>query len=637
MKIELTSKTPNAQIRYTMDGTAPTEGSALYNEPFEIAGLPFTVRARAYADGLTPSRYTELAGKSPEEWEKISGSIFNGSSCPINSNTVTNGNVYVSIIGNYIYYSTDAFNWQGISTTINSLQSLGYVCGKFVVTTQRNKIYTSADGINWQEATVTISEATTNETGGGTIYYGRVGGNDARGFISCYNSSYTVCFCLTSTDGVNWVDTAGRTNKQITTFVYEKNILLAYTSSGYNVYRSVDNGQTFSLAYTFSSSGGIVYAGNYFYGLDSTKIYYSTDGETWEKISRSTFARKNVVYLNNKYFIVEGYGVAVSDDGLNWSFKTVDSKNQWFSYIGYINGVYVISDSSANTFVSTDLENWTALQNGYKFNAGMYTLAGKLWGAKGSGCRYTEDGYNWITTPFSIDGFDHIYSIAKGDNSYIVNSGGYGTYFSRDLVNFTKITEINGSGWAVIYDGGKYVASGTGKLFTSVDGVNWVTHTLSKSADIKHIAICNNMFIATGASGLLATSADGESWTVIDVGTTSEIGRACYANGIYIAPKNSGAILTSTDGINWEKVGGRTAHAMINVNGIYICLDYQGNNAYFGTDLYDMAGWTKLNFASECYTPVYRCLSSVGDEIFIGGGYGTLMKCELFKRSIEED
>lgn len=673
MKIELTSKTPKAQIRYTMDGTAPTEESALYSEPFEIAGFPFTVRARAYADGLTPSRYTELAGKSPEEWEKVAGSIFNGSSCPINANTVTNGNIIVTIKSNKVYYSTNGFDWAVVSQISNASWA-GYTCGRFVVTTSNAQIYTSTDGINWQLATVTISEATLAETGGAILTYEIVRGNDARGFIAC-RQSYNVFFLLTSTDGINWVDTAGRFDFSASNIVYEKNILLVYCFSSCKVFRSVDNGQTFSLAYSFTSSGGVVFAGNYFYGQSSTKIFYSTDGETWTNISRTgVFARANVVYLNNKYFIVEAYGVAVSDDGLNWSFKTIDYGNQWFCYMGYINGTYVVSDSSANMFVSTDLENWTKLENSPRFNSGMYQVAGKLWGSKGYGCYYTDDGYNWRTA--GADGIDTIYSIAKGEEGYIINSASKGTYFSRDLVNFTKITEITGNGQAVIYAGGKYVAGGTGKIFTSTDGENWSTHTLTKSADIVYIAYCNNMFIATGKSGFLATSADGESWTVCEIGITKTIGLVCYGNGLYVTGTEDGYVVTSADGVNWsyqsistyydfygafyakgkyylygsrgleesadgvnwvELSNDKTERTIINVNGIYLCLDLSGEDIYLGSDLYNMAGWTRLNFTKEIYEPEYRCLANVGDEIFIGGSYATLMKCELLKRSIEED
>lgn len=672
MKIELTSKTPKAQIRYTMDGTAPTEASALYSEPFEIAGFPFTVRARAYADAVTPSRYTELAGKSPEEWEKVAGSLFNGGNCPINNRTVTNGDIIVTILNNKVYYSTNGFDWALVSQISNASYA-GYTCGRFVVTTSK-QIYTSADGINWQLATVTISEATLTETGGATLTYEIVGGNDARGFIAC-RQSYNVFFLLTSTDGINWVDTAGRFDYYATNIVYEKNILLVYCTNSYNVYRSVDNGQTFSLTYTFPYSGGIVFAGNYFYGLSSTKIFYSTDGETWTNISRtSVFARANVKYLNNKYFICEGYGVAVSDDGLNWRFHRL-SDNQYFYYIEYINGVYVFgSGTSAELYTSTDGENWTALPNAPKFNSPMCHVAGKLWGTKGNGCYYTDDGYNWHVV--GINGMDYIYEIAKGaDGNYVINGGEYGTYFSRDLVNFTKISEIKGNGWAVIYAGGKYVASGTGTLYTSTDGENWATHTLSKSANIRHIAYCNNIFIATGESGLLATSTDGENWTVIDIGVTTEIGLVCYANGLYVTGATSKYVITSTDGINWtvqtfstadykgafyangkyyvygsrgfiesadginwvELPNGNGARSVINVGGIYVMLDTYGNNAYYGTDLNNSRNWTRLNFSNLPYTLYYRCLANVGDEVFIGGSNATLMKCELLKRSIEED
>jgi hypothetical protein len=52
--VTLASATPGAQIRYTLDGSAPGTGDALYKEPIRIDG-PAVLRARAYKDGFTRS------------------------------------------------------------------------------------------------------------------------------------------------------------------------------------------------------------------------------------------------------------------------------------------------------------------------------------------------------------------------------------------------------------------------------------------------------------------------------------------------------------------------------------------------------------------------------------------------------
>ncbi|MEF3694413.1 MAG: chitobiase/beta-hexosaminidase C-terminal domain-containing protein [Candidatus Cloacimonadota bacterium] len=52
--VTLTCATPGAEIRYTLDGTNPTQSSNLYNAPFLVSGT-VTVKAKAFKEGLLPS------------------------------------------------------------------------------------------------------------------------------------------------------------------------------------------------------------------------------------------------------------------------------------------------------------------------------------------------------------------------------------------------------------------------------------------------------------------------------------------------------------------------------------------------------------------------------------------------------
>ena len=53
-EVALSCRTAGAVIRYTLDGTEPTEASPLYEGPFRI-DASCTIRARAFRDGLQPS------------------------------------------------------------------------------------------------------------------------------------------------------------------------------------------------------------------------------------------------------------------------------------------------------------------------------------------------------------------------------------------------------------------------------------------------------------------------------------------------------------------------------------------------------------------------------------------------------
>jgi len=54
MTISLSSETPKAEIRYTLDGSTPNENSPLYKKPFTISNSTY-VKAKAYMKGSTPS------------------------------------------------------------------------------------------------------------------------------------------------------------------------------------------------------------------------------------------------------------------------------------------------------------------------------------------------------------------------------------------------------------------------------------------------------------------------------------------------------------------------------------------------------------------------------------------------------
>lgn len=54
--VRLACRTEGAAIRYTLDGTEPTEASALYESPFDLVNRDCILSAKAFKDGMEPSR-----------------------------------------------------------------------------------------------------------------------------------------------------------------------------------------------------------------------------------------------------------------------------------------------------------------------------------------------------------------------------------------------------------------------------------------------------------------------------------------------------------------------------------------------------------------------------------------------------
>ncbi|WAC18397.1 chitobiase/beta-hexosaminidase C-terminal domain-containing protein [Luteolibacter sp. SL250] len=76
--VVLSSLTPEARIRYTLDGSEPTESSALYSAPVNLSQSR-RVRARAFADGLNASPFSEatyLVGQPPSSGDGLTGTYY---------------------------------------------------------------------------------------------------------------------------------------------------------------------------------------------------------------------------------------------------------------------------------------------------------------------------------------------------------------------------------------------------------------------------------------------------------------------------------------------------------------------------------------------------------------------------------
>ncbi len=70
VNVAISTTTPGATIRYTIDGTEPTASSTVYNTPINISSTT-TVKAKAWADGLNPSMTATAAYMFPVVIENL--------------------------------------------------------------------------------------------------------------------------------------------------------------------------------------------------------------------------------------------------------------------------------------------------------------------------------------------------------------------------------------------------------------------------------------------------------------------------------------------------------------------------------------------------------------------------------------
>ena len=321
--VTMTCGTAGAVIRYTIDGTDPTEESTAYAGEFEI-DHSCTIKARAYKDGLEPSdiasEVVEVETDPMQSWTAISDMKFGSSE--IRSVCYANGKFVAVGASGKASYSTDGITWTAISDMkfgTSVIRSICYGNNKFVAVGASGKGAYSTDGITW----TAISDMT---VGGSSVIRSICYGNNKFVAVGYFGSGEY------STDGITWTAISD----------------MKFDSSGIN-----------SICY---ANGKFVAVG------DSGKASYSTDGITWTAISdmkMGTSVIYSVCYGNGKFVAVGWSGKAsYSTDGITWTaISDMKMGTSNINSICYANGKFVAVGSSGKASYSTDGITWTAISD----------------------------------------------------------------------------------------------------------------------------------------------------------------------------------------------------------------------------------------------------------------------------------
>jgi len=128
---------------------------------------------------------------------------------------------------------------------------------------------------------------------------------------------------------------------------------------------------------------------------------------------------------------------------------------------------------------------------------------------------------------------------------------------------------------------GVYAAVGpNGKIFSSTDGINWVSstpagYTTNLNGVATYTVFLNNptapglIFVAVGDGGAVIRSFDGVTWIPVSPtinGTTSNLRSIGVAGTVFVAVGDGGTIQSSLDGITWVTATSNTTVALHSVN-----------------------------------------------------------------------
>jgi len=325
-EITLTSTTSSVTIRYTLDGTTPTNSSNSYSEyskPKITSSC--TLKAIATKTGMVDSEvlsasYTVVAAPTFTSVTS-SASIFNDGIYSVaygNSKFVAGGNGKIA-------YSTNGTIWT-VSTDNSNFIVNGITYGtQFIAVGTNGYINYSSDGASWNDvSSTTFGTSEINDV----VYDG----------ISRYVAVGENGKIAYSTNGTTWTAVSDSTfgTSTINGITYADGKFVAVGASGKMAYST--NGATWTAVtdskFSTDTIYGITYGGpsgkEKFIAVGSSnygsfKIAYSTDGVTWTSVSQSfsggLYDRLNrVAWGGNKFVAVAGKGVMLySLDGIYWA------------------------------------------------------------------------------------------------------------------------------------------------------------------------------------------------------------------------------------------------------------------------------------------------------------------------------
>jgi len=485
---------------------------------------------------------------------------------------------WVVIIQAVAYASPDGINWT--ASTWPYTGPIKFINGLFIMAYQTT-FYSSYDGLSW----ITYSDT---GSGGGSISIIDFT-FDGKLWVAGMGGS-TSNYIRTSLDGVKW-SIASSADAFITPTPYGGVVRVVYTNG--NIWLGgLDNDSNLAILYSYdgyvwyatngasvgvNTCSSITYNGIYFFATCYTgtafapnsnfRNMYSADGITWYQLT----ALNTLIPYECR--ITARTPLPVLNVGLTVNPLSTRQMTENFMMLGGYNGNG--SGYTDNTLIySYDGSTWYPTQNN-QFDAQVVACVwtGNLWVFAGG-------NYPQCVLAYSSDGIN----IKRSDSGQGYFGGGNGTYclatngqltLAGANTTYPILSTYDGVTWYPNYGGSAvlggtcfglawgnmWLASTTGKIIYSKDGISWAnTNATTNGVGTAYSMVYNgSMWVAGGTTPSIMYSYDGINWTIstsADNILTDQCSAVAWNGYMWVAggriDEETGAIVMySYDGINW--------------------------------------------------------------------------------------
>ena len=248
-----------------------------------------------------------------------------------------------------------------------------------------------------------------------------------------------------------------------------------------------------SAVYGLPALSGITYAGfaagdGYFMcvAASGTTIGLSSDGGTWTPLTLPTTGTwTGIAYGNKTWFIISNTTTGLWSNSNGYSWHTASLPSASWNKIAYGNNSFVImasGTSSAVAYSNNRGATWSsgtglssAAWTGLAFGAGTFVAVAS---ASQTVAYSTNNGATWTTLTSALPTSASWTAVSYGNGRFVaISSGSVSAYSFDGITWYSSSLSIGAS--RLVYGQGVFLALGSTTAYTSEDGINWVTRSVT--------------------------------------------------------------------------------------------------------------------------------------------------------------